>query len=84
VRRFVISTRTEINRPPWPIPEVAEERELLSQEYTESFLAPCEHPEDPDYSDVRRHFGYGAPGGKHLTKEQVLQKYSLFVLRPVE
>ncbi len=83
-RRFVISSRTETNKPPWPVPDVVEERELLTQEFVESYVTACEHPEDPDYSDIRRHFGYGAPGGRHLTREQVLAKYSKFVLQPVE
>lgn len=84
VRRFVISDKTDTNKPPWPIPTVVEERELLTQELTETWIAPCEHPEDQDYGDVRRHFGYGAPGGKHLTKEQVIEKYSSFVLKPTD
>ena len=84
VRRFNISEKEETNRPPWPIPELVEERELLTQELTESWLNECQNPEDEDYGDVRRHFGYGAPGGRHLTKEQVIAKYEGFVLKSVE
>ena len=81
LRRFIISERTEVNRPPWPIPRVVEERELLNQEVTETWLGACENPEDKDFGDVRRHFGYGAPGGRHLTQEQVVQRYGQFVLK---
>lgn len=84
VRKFVISEKTETNKPPWPVPAVAEEREMLTQEFTEAWLDECPNPEDEDYGDVRRHFGYGAPGGRHLTREEVLEKYALFVLKPVE
>ena len=88
LRRFFISERSEINRPPWAIPNLIEERELLNpagnQDVTETWLDACKYPEDKDYRDVRRHFGYGAPGGKHLTKEQVLERYGEFVLKPVE
>jgi hypothetical protein len=84
LRRFFIQERTETNRPPWAIPQVAEERELLNQDVTETWLDVCKYPDDKDYRDVRRHFGYGAPGGKHLTREQVLDKYGQFVLKPVE
>ena len=80
LRRFFISERTEANQPPWAIPSVVEERELLNQNVTETWLKPCEHPEDTDYGDIRRHFGYGAPGGKHLTGEQVVIRYEKFVL----
>jgi hypothetical protein len=84
MRRFFIAERTETNRPPWPIPELVEERELLNEDVTETWLGPCEHPEDTNYGDVRRHFGYGAPGGKHLRIAQVVDKYSQFVLKPAE
>ena len=84
LRRFFISEKTETNKPPWPVPAVAEERELLNQNFMESWLDACPNPEDTDYGDVRRHFGYGAPGGKHLTKDEVAQKYALFVLKPVD
>ncbi len=84
LRRFVISNRDETNKPPWPIPELAEEREILNQEFTESWIEACPHPEDTDFGDVRRHFGYGAPGGRHLTREQVQAKYAPFVLGPIE
>ncbi len=83
-RRFVISQKEDTNKPPWPIPDVIEERELLTDEYVESWVDACPHPEDSDYGDVRRHFGYGAPGGRHLSKEQVVGKYGKFVLKPVE
>ncbi len=83
-RRFVISKREETNKPPWAIPSVVEERELLTQELIELWIDVCEHPEDEDYGDVRRHFGFGAPGGRHLTKEGVVQKYAQFVLKPVQ
>jgi len=73
-RRFFISKKTETSRPPWPIPELVEERELLNEDATESWLGPCENPQDTEYGDVRRHFGYGAPGGKHLTRDQVIRK----------
>ena len=81
-RRFNVAEKTEFNKPPWPIPQVAEERELLNQELTETWIGECQHPEDQDYGDVRRHFGYGAPGGRHLTRELVVEKYAGFVLRP--
>ncbi len=84
VRRFVISNRSETDKPPWPVPTVAEEREILNEEFTEAWVDECPHPEDTDYGDVTRHFGFGAPGGRHLTREQVLEKYSPYVLRPVE
>lgn len=83
VRRFTVSEKTDTNKPPWPIPSMVEERELYTQELTDTWLMPCEHPEDEDYRDVRRHFGYGAPGGRHLTKDQVLEKYAGYVLKPV-
>ena len=84
VRRFNISEKEETNKPPWQIPGLVEERELLTQELTESWLGECPNPDDEDYRDVRRHFGYGAPGGRHLTKGQVLEKYGPYVLKPVE
>ncbi len=84
VRRFIISERTERNQPPWAIPALAEERELLQQEVTETWLDECKNPDDTDFGDVRRHFGYGAPGGRHLRRDEVLQKYDRFVLRIVE
>jgi hypothetical protein len=83
-RRFVISEKTEANRPPWPIPELAEERELLNQDMVESWLTACEHPEDEDYMDTRRHFGYGALGARHLSREEVTRKYQGYVLVPVD
>ena len=79
-RRFFISERTETNRPPWPIPKLVEERELFNEDVTETWLEACKHPEDFDLSDVRRHFGYGAPGARHLSDDQVVAKYSQFVL----
>ena len=83
-RKFVISTKSETNRPPWPVPAVVEEREIPGEELTETWLEECPYPDDEDYGDMRRHFGYGAPGGKHLTREQALKKYSMYVLKPVE
>jgi len=84
LRHFFISERTETNRPPWAIPAVVEEREILNQDVIENSLDVCKYPEDKDYGDVRRHFGYSAPGGKHLTREQVIEKYGQFVLKQVE
>jgi len=85
LRRLVISNKTETNKPPWPIPLMAEERELYTEEVIESYLDDCPNPEDKDYGDVRRHFGgYGAPGGRHLTREQVMEKYTRILLIPVE
>ncbi len=84
MRRLVVSVQSETNRPPWPIPALTEEQELLREEYSECWVKACEHPDDQDFGDVRRHFGYGAPGGKHLTREELIQKYDLFVLKPVE
>ena len=84
LRRFFISEKTEMNRPPWAVPNVAEERELMNGDVIETWLDVCKYPEDQNYGDVRRHFGYGAPGGKHLTKDQVLDRYAQFVLKPVE
>ena len=79
-RRFFISERIETNRPPWPIPNLVEERELLNEDITETWLTACKHPEDFDLTDVKRHFGYGAPGLRHLSYAQVVAKYSPFVL----
>ena len=79
-RRFFISERTEANRPPWPVPALVEERELFNESVTENWLDACPHPDDSDFGDMRRHFGYGAPGAKHLTAEQVISKYASFVL----
>ncbi len=83
-RRFNISHKEETNRPPWIIPPVVEERELLTEELTESWLDACPNPDDQDFGDVRRHFGYGAPGGRHLTTNEVLVKYGQFILKLVE
>jgi len=83
-RRFFISEKTEVNRPPWAIPNLVEERELLNDEVIETWLDACKHPEDKDYGDARRHFGYGAPGRRHLTREQVVERYGQFILKPVE
>ena len=79
-RRFVIAEKSDTNRPPWPIPAVVEERELFNEDVTETWIDACPHPEDKDYGDMRRHFGYGAPGATHLTTDQVISKYSQFVL----
>lgn len=84
VRRFVISNKTDTNKPPWPIPTLVEEREILYQDLTETWVDLCPNPDDTDFGDVRRHFGYGAPGGRHLTRDEVLEKYTQFVLKPVE
>ena len=84
LHRLVISNKTETNKPPWVIPMMAEERELHTEEVIESYLDDCPNPEDKDYGDVRRHFGYGAPGGRHLTREQVMEKYTKILLVPVE
>ncbi len=84
VRRFNIEEKGETNKPPWAIPRVVEERELLTQELTESWIDECKNPDDEDYGDVRRHFGYGAPGARHLSREEVMRKYAQFVLKPVE
>jgi len=82
-RRFVISERSDSNRPPWVIPAVVEERELLQQDLVESWLNDCKYPEDKEYGDYTRHFGYGAPGGRHLTREAVVVKYRAYTLQPV-
>jgi hypothetical protein len=82
-RRFAISEMSETDRPPWPVPEMVEERELLNENVLESWLKTCPHPEDADFSDVRRHFGFSAPGGRHHTRAEILVKYSQYVLRPV-
>jgi len=66
----------------WKAEILVEERELLNEDATESWLSPCAHPQDTDFGDLRRHFGYGAPGGKHLTRDQVIKKYGQFVLKP--
>lgn len=83
-RRFLISERSESNKPPWPIPPLVEEREMLQQELVESWLDQCKHPEDNEYGDHRKHFGYGAFGGRHLTRDEVVSKYSAYVLQKVE
>jgi len=83
-RRFFISERTETNRPPWVIPKLVEERELLNQDVFESWLDTCKYPEDTDYRDLKRHFGYGAPGGRHMTREQIIERFGQYVLKPVE
>jgi hypothetical protein len=60
---------------------MSEERELLRQELSETWLDECKYPDDTDYGNYRRHFGYGAPGARHLTRQNVLEKYSKYVLR---
>ncbi len=80
----MISRQMDTNKPPWPVPEVVEEQELITQEYIETWIDACKNPDDDSYGDVQRHFGYGAPGGRHLTKDQVLNKYEMFVLQPVQ
>jgi len=82
LRKCIISEKTPTDRPPWPIPRLTEERELLNQEVIEMYLAACENPDDENLGDIRRHFGYGAPGGKHLTRDQVVSRYEQFVLLP--
>lgn len=84
MRRFNISEKTDTNRPPWPLPLMVEERELLRQELTETWLDECKYPDDIEFGNYRRHFGYGAPGGRHLTWMQVLEKYTKYVLKPAE
>lgn len=83
-RRFFISEKADTNRPPWAVPALVEERELWNEDVSETWLDACKHPEDRDFGDVRRHFGYGAPGAKHLTADQVMTKYRQFVLSPVQ
>lgn len=63
---------------------MAEERELLRQELSETWIDECKYPDDTDFGNYRRHFGYGAPGGRHLTWAKVLEKYTKYVLRPAE
>ena len=60
---------------------VVEERELINDDVTEAWLDTCRNPDDTEYGDVMKHFGYSAPGGAHLTREEVLRKYGQFVLR---
>jgi hypothetical protein len=84
MRRLVITVESETNRPPWPIPAQTEEQELLRETYSECWIRACENPDDSDFGDVRRHFGYGAPGGKHLNREELVQKYAQYVLKPVQ
>ena len=83
-RRFIISERSESNRPPWPIPLVVEERQLIQPDFAECWIDECKHPEDKEYGDFGRHFGYGAPGGRHLGRDEVLSRYGSYVLQPVE
>ena len=83
-RRFVISGQKDTSEAPWPIPPLVEEREIYHDQFVESWVDSCPNPGDIEFGDVRRHFGFGAPGGRHLTVEQAIQKYSLYVLRPVE
>ena len=75
---------SETNKPPWPIPQMVEERELFRQELMEVWVVECKYPDDTDLRNTRRHFGYNAPGGKHLTRGEVLTKYSDYVLQPAE
>lgn len=83
-RRFVISDMSETNRPPWPVPQMVEERELFRQELSEVWVTECKYPDDTDLNNTRRHFGYNAPGGKHLTRDEVFEKYSDYLLQPAE
>jgi hypothetical protein len=84
MRKFNIAERSESNQPPWPVPAVVESRELFQQDMTETWLSECMNPQDEDYNDVRRHFGYGAPGGKHLTQVEAVRTFADYVLSPVE
>jgi hypothetical protein len=84
VRRFYISEKTETNRPPWPVPKMAEERELLRTDLSETWLDECKYPDDNEFGNYRRHFGYGAPGARHLTRAQVIEKYNKYVLRSAD
>jgi len=63
---------------------MAEERELLRNELSETWIDECKYPDDTDFGNYRRHFGYGAPGGRHLTWVQVLDKYNMYVLKLAE
>jgi hypothetical protein len=83
-RRFVISERSETNRPPWQIPALSEEKEMYREDLVENWIEPCKHPEDPDFTDMGRHFGYGTFGGRHLTTSEVVEKYSPYVLIQAE
>ncbi len=84
MRKFFISEKSETDRPPWAIPLVVELRELYNEDVTEMWVSACPHPDDTEYGDLGRHFGYGAPGGSHLARDQVVSKYGQFVLRPAE
>jgi hypothetical protein len=84
IRKFNITEWSESNQPPWSIPAVVESRELFQQDMTEMWLSECKNPRDKDYGNVSRHFGYGAPGGKHLTQEEVVGAYSDYVLNLVQ
>lgn len=83
-RRFMISERSESNRPPWAIPDLVEEGEMFQQDFVENWLNECKHPENTEYGDYRRHFGYGTLGGKHLTRAEVMSKYAAYVLQPTQ
>ncbi|MDA4126302.1 MAG: hypothetical protein OK452_03730 [Thaumarchaeota archaeon] len=63
---------------------MAEERELLRQDLSETWIDECKYPDDTDFGNYRRHFGYGAPGARHLTKEKVIEKYNRYVLRQAD
>jgi hypothetical protein len=82
-RKYVISDRAETDKPPWPIPDLVEEKEMTHQEWFESWLVSCPYPTDADtgMGDRRRHFGFGTIGGKHLTRQQVVDKFGDYVLR---
>ena len=82
--RYIISARADTDKPPWAVPDLVEEREMLQQELLESWIDECKYPSDTEYGDYRRHFGYNAFGGRHLTREEVVNKYVDYVLRLTE
>ena len=82
--RYLISARADTDKPPWAVPPLVEEREVPQQDLVESWLDVCKFPSDTEYGDYRRHFGYNAFGGRHLTREDVVSKYREYVLRLTE
>ena len=84
MKRLVITEESETNRPPWPIPAQTEEQELFRETFSEYWIRACAYPEDTDFGDVQRHFGYGAPGGKHLSREELAKEFDRYVLKPVQ
>ena len=83
-RRFVISERSETDRPPWFIPPLVEESEIVQVDFLEDWLDACKYPKDAEFSDRRRHFGYATIGGRHLTMNEAMGKYVDYVLKPLE